>query len=259
MEKLGTTVSIRRFVDIQRTRSLELDTDGDGLSDHIELTITLTDPNRADTDGDGVSDLEEVENENLDPNDASITIPRRLLYLDFEIPQPLGPGAPPHLGEDLPTLTEGWIHQGWQSLRSQQSQLHLPWLGNDGLPLITMQQGTIRFWYRPEWSSKNIGGAGPENFGRFLELGGSSSNTSLGWWTFYLNPNSDKIQFLSKDTSTQSLSMDAPVSLEKGQWYQIVLTYHANQTFLYINGEPIAEGPGIRASPSLDALQASGL
>ena len=56
---------------------LELDTDGDGLSDHIELTITLTDPNRADTDGDGVSDLEEVENENLDPNDASITIPRR--------------------------------------------------------------------------------------------------------------------------------------------------------------------------------------
>ncbi len=238
---------------------LELDTDGDGLSDHIELTITLTDPNRADTDGDGVSDLEEVENENLDPNDASITIPRRLLYLDFEIPQPLGPGAPPHLGEDLPTLTEGWIHQGWQSLRSQQSQLHLPWLGNDGLPLITMQQGTIRFWYRPEWSSKNIGGAGPENFGRFLELGGSSSNTSLGWWTFYLNPNSDKIQFLSKDTSTQSLSMNAPVSLEKGQWYQIVLTYHANQTFLYINGEPIAEGPGIRASPSLDALQASGL
>jgi len=110
---------------------LELDSDGDGLSDHIELTVTLTDPSRADTDGDGVSDLEEVENENLDPNDASITIPRRLLYLDFEIPQPLGPGAPPHLGEELPTLTEGWILRGWQSLRSQQSQLHLPSLGND--------------------------------------------------------------------------------------------------------------------------------
>ena len=40
----------------------------------------------------------------------------------------------------------------------QQSQLHLPWLGNDGLPLITMQQGTIRFWYRPEWSSKTLEG-----------------------------------------------------------------------------------------------------
>ena len=42
--------------------------------------------------------------------------------------------------------------------------------------------------------------------------------------------------------------MDAPVSLEKGQWYQIVLTYHANQTFLYINGEPIAEGLESRIS-----------
>ena len=237
----------------------ELDTDSDGLSDHIELTVTLTDTNRADTDGDGVSDFEEVENESLDPNDASITIPRRLLYLDFEITQPLGPGAPFHLLEAHPTLTEGWIHRGWQSFRNQQSQLHLPWLDNDGLPLVTMQQGTVRFWYRPEWSSKNLGGAGPENFGRFLELGGSSSNTSLGWWTFYLNPNTDKIQFLSKDTFTQSLSMNAPVSLEKGQWYQIVLTYHPNQTFLYINGEPIAEGPGIRAFPSPNALQASGL
>ena len=44
----------------------ELDTDRDGLSDHIELTVTLTDTNRADTDGDGVSDFEEVENESLD-------------------------------------------------------------------------------------------------------------------------------------------------------------------------------------------------
>ena len=136
----------------------ELDTDRDGLSDHIELTVTLTDTNRADTDGDGVSDFEEVENESLDPNDASITIPRRLLYLDFEIPQPLGPGAPFHLLEAHPTLTEGWIHRGWQSFRNQQSQLHLPWLDNDGLPLVTMQQGTIRFWYRPEWSSKTLEG-----------------------------------------------------------------------------------------------------
>ena len=37
--------------------ALVRDTDGDGLADHIEVLLTLTDPNRNDTDGNGMSDF----------------------------------------------------------------------------------------------------------------------------------------------------------------------------------------------------------
>ncbi len=40
----------------------EIDSDGDGLTNHEEIDTYLTDPNKADTDGDGYSDGEEVAN-----------------------------------------------------------------------------------------------------------------------------------------------------------------------------------------------------
>lgn len=41
---------------------VDLDTDGDGLSDEEEINIYYTDPNNPDTDGDGFSDGEEIQN-----------------------------------------------------------------------------------------------------------------------------------------------------------------------------------------------------
>lgn len=50
------------------------DSDGDGLSDHAETNVFLTDPGLADTDSDGLSDGEEVLN-GSDPNDANSPTP----------------------------------------------------------------------------------------------------------------------------------------------------------------------------------------
>jgi hypothetical protein len=47
------------------------DTDGDGLSDSVEVNIYNTDPNDSDTDGDGLSDFVEVNIYNTDPNDSN--------------------------------------------------------------------------------------------------------------------------------------------------------------------------------------------
>lgn len=43
-----------------KTNPNSTDTDGDGLSDKTEITVTKTDPTKADTDGDGVNDGMEV-------------------------------------------------------------------------------------------------------------------------------------------------------------------------------------------------------
>jgi hypothetical protein len=48
----------------------QLDTDGDGLNDLEEISVSKTNPNRADTDGDGLSDGQEVTRYGTDPRQA---------------------------------------------------------------------------------------------------------------------------------------------------------------------------------------------
>ena len=47
-------------IEIDNTNPLEADSDGDKLSDGVELKVTFTNPNLADTDGDGINDGIEV-------------------------------------------------------------------------------------------------------------------------------------------------------------------------------------------------------
>ncbi len=60
-----------------------IDTDGDGLSDAIELNLTKTDTHLVDTDFDGVSDLEEFLS-GSDPLDPDCTTPYKTLGVEFD-------------------------------------------------------------------------------------------------------------------------------------------------------------------------------
>src|ERR1051326_7001267 len=59
--------------------------------------------------------------------------------------------------------------------------------------LIDCRHGSIRFWFKPNWSSKNIGGAGPGHHARFLAMGefkapGSNTNANDGCFILGLDP-----------------------------------------------------------------------
>ena len=53
----------------ETTNVLNPDSDGDGLSDGLEVKTYGTDPNNEDTDGDGLLDGEEIDAEQTDPFD----------------------------------------------------------------------------------------------------------------------------------------------------------------------------------------------
>ena len=55
--------------DREPTSKRDVDSDGDGLTDHEEETLYLTDPLSADTDGDGLTDAEEIFETGTDPLD----------------------------------------------------------------------------------------------------------------------------------------------------------------------------------------------
>ena len=58
------------MTDRDRRAKPDIDSDGDGLSDHDEETVFLTDPLAVDSDGDGLSDAEEIFETGTDPWDA---------------------------------------------------------------------------------------------------------------------------------------------------------------------------------------------
>lgn len=58
LSNIPNNYSLKSY-DLYNGDSMELDTDGDGLSDYQELYMTMTDPLLIDTDGDGISDADE--------------------------------------------------------------------------------------------------------------------------------------------------------------------------------------------------------
>lgn len=235
------------------------DSDQDGISDLDEATIYRTHPFNADSDEDGIPDLVEIEDPNLNPLNPAVFTPKRLFSIHFETTDGSNLDQVEPINANNLDLTNGVILKGNRFSKLSQSQLHFPYRMEDGSPLVNMGRGSIRFWYRPDWSSKSLGGRGPGNFGRLLEIGESSSNFNQGWWSLYLNAVTDRIQLASKNFGFASPQLNVPISLKEGEWYQFVLTYDTSRTLLFLNGTQIGSGRGIHDFPTDADRVASGV
>jgi hypothetical protein len=235
------------------------DSDNDGVSDLEETTIYRTHPFSADSDEDGIPDLTEIEDPELDPLNPAVFIPKRLFSIQFETNDGSNlNGIVPFKADHL-ELTDGAFLNGNRFSNASNGQLQFPYRQADGTPLVNLRRGSIRFWYRPDWSSRSMGGDGPGNFGRLLELGVNSSDFNQGWWSLYFNPFSDRIQLASKSSGFASPQLNVGIALEEGQWYQFVLTYNTTQIQLYLNGTQIGTGAGMQDFPRDADRVASGL
>lgn len=98
---------------------------------------------------------------------------------------------------------------------------------------ISCRQGSIRFFFSPDWDS----GFGPQNEGRFLEIG--SKNTTNGWWALICNTNGTLISFVTQTNGAGVTNVSMPVNWLAGQWHQVALTYSSNNSSLYLDGVAI--------------------
>jgi hypothetical protein len=104
---------------------------------------------------------------------------------------------------------------------------------SSGSPNVRLNEGTVRFWYSPNWSS----GSGPSNAVLFQMLGSGS----------YLYRN---IQITTNGTVIKVDSVPFPIHLTANQWYQIAVTYSSTSTAVYTNGvEAGSLGGGVGGSP----------
>lgn len=122
---------------------------------------------------------------------------------------------------------------------------------------LTVDSGSVTFWFAPDWASTNQGGAGPGDRGTLFEAGSFTPDSSYGWWSIYVDDGGNNIYF---STQTNDLSsnfwtwVSAPISWTTNYFHFVVLTYSPTNTSLYLDGVLATNGPPLTVYPGLNAL-----
>ncbi|MGO9585988.1 MAG: LamG-like jellyroll fold domain-containing protein [Limisphaerales bacterium] len=126
---------------------------------------------------------------------------------------------------------------------------------NDGITNLTVDVGSVAFWFAPAWAGTNEGGTGPGLWGRLIEVGGYTDDASFGWWSLYVDDVGANLYFTVQpgDGSTTTY-LTAPIAWTTNYWHFITLTYCATNMALYLDGALATNGPGITAWPDSSVL-----
>jgi hypothetical protein len=123
---------------------------------------------------------------------------------------------------------------------------------------LTVDAGTVMFWFAPgSWSSTNQGGTGPGEYGRLLEAGGYTPDSSFGLWSIYVDDVGANLYF---STQTNDLSSNvwtylcAPIAWTTNYFHFVALTYSATNTALYLDGVLATNGLPLTVYPGPDVL-----
>jgi hypothetical protein len=124
---------------------------------------------------------------------------------------------------------------------------------SNGSTNLRVDQGTVLFWFSPQWSGTNAGGTGPQTWARLIEVGQSTSGASHAWWSLYLNPEGTRLLFSAQTNNGPATTfLSAPVTWTNGQWHCIALTYSATNSTLYVDGTVAANGTPVVSWPGSD-------
>jgi len=212
-----------------------------------------------DTDGDGISDLNEHQL-SLDPMDVAS---KNTLYASWNFENvdwiadqgqiPLNTS-----GLNKTSLTHGLNGHGADLNGTNQSKiLNYRCAEPDTRPNISYNVGTVRFWFKPSWSSS---GGGPPNLtsgqtAHLFTIGNDVIQSQWGVWEIFLDSTGTQIGFkflLPQGGGLSPVMRTIPGGLLANQWHQFTVTYSATATTLYCDGQPLGSaGGGITATWAL--------
>jgi len=128
---------------------------------------------------------------------------------------------------------------------------------SDGTTNITVDQGSVTFWFAPNWASTNSGGNGPGEYGRLLEIGAYTSDSSYGWWSILVDDGGNNIYFAAQTndlSSSITTYLSVPIAWTTNYFHFVALTYSATNTALYLDGVLATNGPPLTVYPGPDVL-----
>jgi hypothetical protein len=227
------------------------DSNGDGIPDYLQdangnghvdsgesAWLGLT----TDSDYDGRSDLQEISDGTSlsDPNSVLLV---RLGYWRFDNTNTwAGDAGQLPLQAAYVTGVPSWSTNAVLIDSTNPAILCYRDVETNGNANINLRNGTIRLWFKPDWSSTNLGGYGPGSAGRLIEMGNYNAAYSNGWWALYFSPDGTQLSFGSSTNGAGRVNLDAGIAWAVGQWHQIVLTYTPTNSLLYLDGQLAVNG-----------------
>jgi len=104
--------------------------------------------------------------------------------------------------------------------------------------------GAVRFWFSPDWN----GGTGTGAPGYLFELGDVGSPG--GGWALVTDSSGSGLSLVSGCNGALTTYLAAAIGgWVSSQWHQIVLSYSATNTALFLDGAPAGSGPGLAFEP----------
>ena len=130
---------------------------------------------------------------------------------------------------------------------------------SDGTTNLTVDVGSVTFWFAADWSSINDtnGGLGPQEYGRLLEAGGYTPDSSYGWWSIYVDDAGTNIYFSTQtnDNLGNTYTLSAPIDWTTNYFHFVALTYSSTNVSLYLDGQLATNDPdGLSVWPGNDVL-----
>jgi hypothetical protein len=247
--KDGATTLDLGFHYLALTNGLPCDSDGDGEPDYLEDTfgdnVQAGDERNwlvfdTDSDYDGRTDWAETNLDNTLPNNPLSVTNTLLGRWRFNTNTWIGEQG------QLPTVTNSlqplatW-HGNGVAIGHYPGGLRYREVETNGSYNFNLRSGTIRFWYRPNWSSTNAPGA-PAN-APFFQVGRYTETASYGMWSFGFADTNGSLIFSAQSNGVHVIYIrgaDAPYTFVSNRWYQLALTYSPSNVALYINGEFLA-------------------
>jgi hypothetical protein len=140
---------------------------------------------------------------------------------------------------------------------TNESQLLFPtWNGDSTTNFNPSGDGSLMFWFNPDWSSASLGGTGPGgDWSALIDLGAYTDGATNGSWSCGFDNYGNNFYFATQDANgNEGDYIYAPVTLAAGTWNLIALTWSGTNTAFYFNGACVMNGPGVSVLPSLEVM-----
>jgi RHS repeat-associated protein len=231
-----------------------------GTNQAASFNLLSVDPN-ADSDYDGVNDWQEIL-DGTDPNNPTNVAPRALgTWLFDDTNTWLG------LQQQKPLVVSNIV--GCLGVSSNGMRINSPNPAilayresetNSSVANINCRQGTVTFWFSPDWNSGATGGP-KTGEARLFEFG-TKGNTNYGCWGLYLNNQGTNIYFCTQTNKVNSVpqtNLITQINWSSNYWHFIALTYNATNCSLYLDGALCTNGLGVANWPSFPVRNTNGL
>ena len=140
-------------------------------------------------------------------------------------------------------LVPGWSSNAVSLDSASPAVLRYRDIEADGHTNFLAHRGSLRLWFKPNWSSMSWGGSGPGDVPVLFASG--TLNATSSWWGLSLDSTGSRLSFAGQTNGTGVEFLYCSVALQEGQWHEIVLTYGPTNSALFLNGAMLATGSGV--------------